>query len=53
MKRFENQKLNRKDHRGIEVMAKLARVILMPIFLPIRIYCWVCDYDYYERFTTK
>lgn len=50
MKRFERQKLNRNDHRRMEIAASIIRIILTPIFLLVRIYCWVWDYDYYKRF---
>lgn len=50
MKRFTNQKLNKKDHLHIKIFAGIMRIILTPIFILVRIYCWVWDYDYYERF---
>lgn len=28
----------------------ITRFVLTPIFLLVRIYCWVWDYDYYTRF---
>lgn len=51
MERFENRKLDRKDHLHIEILAHVARVILFPIFLLVRLYFLVCDYDYSERFS--
>lgn len=50
MKRFKKQEPNRNDYKLIENLAGIIRIILTPIFLLIRIYCWVWDYDYYERF---
>lgn len=50
MKRFIKQKLNKEDHLHIEILADIARIILTPIFILVRIYCWVWDYNYYERF---
>lgn len=50
MTRFNKQKLNKKDYAHIEILATITRIVLTPIFLLVRIYCWVWDYDYYERF---
>lgn len=50
MKRFIKQKLNKEDHLHIEILADIARIILTPIFILVRIYYWVWDYNYYERF---
>ena len=50
MDRFTNKKPNKKDHKNIEVLANITRIVLLPVFLLVRIYCWVWDYDYYERF---
>ena len=36
--------------RGIEVLVTIARILITPIFLLIRIYYWIWDFDYYERF---
>jgi len=49
-------KLNNKDERFrfstklVCVIKPIIRVVLTPIFLLIRLYCWVWDYDYYEIF---
>lgn len=50
MKRFENRKLDKRDHLYIEIAARITRVIAFPIFLLVRIFLWVWDYDYLERF---
>lgn len=50
MERFENRKPNKKDTIHIKTMARIARVIFTPVFILVRIYCWVWDYDYLERF---
>lgn len=50
MKEFKKQKLDRKDYLHIIILASIVRIILTPIFVLIRLYCWVWDYDYYERF---
>ena len=50
MKRFKRQKLDRNDHRPMEILCNIVRIILTPMFLLVRIYCWVWDYDYYTRF---
>lgn len=50
MERFKKQKLNKKDHAWMSILAGIVRVILFPIFIVVRIYCWVWDYDYLERF---
>lgn len=51
MKRFEKQELNRRDYKLMEILADIVRVMLFPVFLLVRIYCWVFDYDYLERFS--
>ena len=43
MKQFEKQKLNRKDHAVIDVLATIVRVLLTPILVWYRIYLWVWD----------
>ena len=48
--RFTVKKLNKKDHIHIKILASILRIILIPIFLLVRIYCWVWDYNYYEFF---
>lgn len=48
--RFKRQELDRKDHRSIEILAGITRIILTPVFLLIRVYCWVWYYNYYDRF---
>lgn len=53
MERFVKKELNRKDHSHIETLAGITRIILTPVFLLVRIYCWIWDYDYYERFKRK
>ena len=50
MKRFRKQELDPGNARPMEIAAGIARVILSPIFLVVRIYCWIWDYNYYERF---
>ena len=37
----------------LEKLAKILRVILTPIFLLVRIYYWVWDYDWNEKFTHR
>jgi len=49
-KRFKKQELNPKDYRTIEILVKIARVILTPIFLILRIYYWIWDYDWESKF---
>lgn len=49
-KRFEKKNLDRKDYRKMEVLASIVRIPLTPIFLLIRLYYWVWDFNYYERF---
>ena len=34
----------------MRVLITALRIILTPIFLLVRIYCWVWDYNYYEAF---
>ena len=51
MKRFEKQELNKNDYKWITILAKIVRVILLPVAIFVRIYCWVWDYDYLERFS--
>ena len=43
MKQFKKQKLNRKDHLSIYVLATMIRVLLTPIFIWYRLYLWVWD----------
>ena len=43
MKRFEKQKIDKRDHAVIDVLATLTRVLLTPIFIWRRIYLWVWD----------
>ena len=43
MKQFKKQKLNRKDHLFIDVLATIVRVPLTPIFIWYRLYLWVWD----------
>ena len=43
MKQFKKQKLNRKDHLAIDVLATMFRVLLTPIFIWYRLYLWVWD----------
>ena len=43
MKQFKNQKLNKKDHFGIDVLFTILRVLLTPIFIWYRLYLWVWD----------
>lgn len=64
MDRFTVQKLNRNDHSHtgiwasivkvifmpIRILASIVDVMLTPIFLLVRLYCWVWDYDYCDRF---
>lgn len=38
------------DYRRFEAVANIIRIPLTPIFLLIRLYLWVWDYDYYDRF---
>lgn len=56
MKRFEKQYFNytmsdnRKRYRRPKILASIIRVLLLPVFLIIRIYFWVWDYDYSDIF---
>ena len=43
MKHVKNQKLNRKDHLAIDVLATIVRVLITPIFMWYRLYLWVWD----------
>ena len=43
MERFEKQKLNKKDHRKVEIAATICRILLTPIFVWYRLYLWVWD----------
>lgn len=43
MKQFKEQKLNRKDHLFIDVLAPIVRALLTPIFIWYRLYLWVWD----------
>lgn len=47
---FKKRKLNRNDHLTTDIAAGVMRIISTPVFLLVRIYCWVWDYDYLERF---
>ena len=49
-RKWAMQKPNKNDHRNIEIAASIARVILFPIFLIVRLYFWVWDYDYTKKF---
>lgn len=50
MKRFVKHELNKNDYKLMETLATIIRVPLTPVFLLLRIYCWVWDYDYRELF---
>ena len=43
MKHVKKQKLNRKDHLAIDVLATIVRVLITPIFVWYRLYLWVWD----------
>ena len=43
MKQFKKQKLNRKDHLFIKVLATIVTMLLTPIFIWYRLYLWVWD----------
>ena len=43
MKHVKKQKLNRKDHLFIDVLATIVRVLITPIFVWYRLYLWVWD----------
>lgn len=47
---IEIKQPNRKDYRCIKILANVLRIVTFPIFLIIRIYFWVWDYDFYEKF---
>lgn len=53
MERFKPQKLNKNDHRRVDIAAGITRtilrIILTPIFVLARIYCWVWDYKRFKR----
>ena len=51
--RFKKQELNPKDYRTMEVLAEIMRVIMTPIFLILRIYYWVWDYEWDRKFFKK
>lgn len=46
MKKYE---LNYKDYKRLELGAALLKLVLFPVFLMLRIFCWVWDYNYYEH----
>lgn len=48
--RFVRKELNRNDYKTMEIGATALRVLLTPVFIFVRLYCWIWDYDYYERF---
>ena len=48
--RFVRKELNRNDCKTMEIGATALRVLLTPVFIFVRLYCWIWDYDYYERF---
>ncbi len=50
MKRFEKKHLDRKDYRKLEILAAIIRILLFPVFLIVRLYFWVWDYNYSEVF---
>lgn len=61
MTRFTKKELDSNDYRRTVVLARIARIILFPIFLLVRIvltlvflfvriYRWVWDYDYTKAF---
>lgn len=50
MKQFKKQELDKNDYRLIEILCNIVRIILTPMFLLVRIYLLVWDYDYYTRF---
>ncbi len=50
MKRFEKKNLDRKDYEGLEILATITRILLLPVFLIVRVYFWVWDYDYSKLF---
>lgn len=50
MKQFKKQELDKNDYRLTEILCHIVRIILTPMLLLVRIYCWVWDYDYYTRF---
>lgn len=50
MKQFKKQELDKNDYRLMEILCNIVRIILTPMFLLVRIYLWVWDYDYYTRF---
>lgn len=50
MKRFEKEHLDRKDYRRLEILATITRILLLPVFLIVRVYFWVWDYDYSKLF---
>lgn len=42
--------VDRNDHRKIRIIINIIRIILSPLFLFLRIYFWIWDYDYCEKF---
>lgn len=49
MKQFKKQKLNRKDHLAIDVLATIVGVLLTPIFIWYRLYLWVLDGTMFDK----
>ena len=43
MKTFEKQKLNRKDHKVIDNLATICRVIITPVAFVYANYIWTWD----------
>lgn len=43
MKHYEKMHLNRKDHKVMDIIATILRVLLTPIFVLYRLYLWVWD----------
>ena len=43
MEHYKKITLNRKDHRNVEIVATIFRVLLTPIFIWYRLYLWVWD----------
>ena len=48
-RKWAMQKPNKDDHKNIERWANIARILLTPIMIWVRLYCWVWDYDYIHR----
>lgn len=49
-KKIENDLKPRMGSRLTDILVLTSRIILTPIFLIIRIYYWVWDFDYNQRF---